>query len=179
MENLPDSIKPRSAISIQRLQLAHAPVFLEAVARSAALHNRWVSPPNTLETFRGQVEKCSGDRNVSYLAIQGEADLVGCINVSEIVRGAFQSAYLGFYAFVPYAGQRLMKQAMRLVITEAFSTLGLHRLEANVQPMNERSTKLVESLGFRREGFSPRYLKIGDQWCDHHRYAITAEDWIV
>jgi ribosomal-protein-alanine N-acetyltransferase len=78
--------------------------------------------------------------------------------------------------FVPFEGQGLMKQALSLVLCEAFTTHELHRVEANVQPANERSKWLVRSLGFRLEGLSPRYLKIGGEWRDHERYAITAEE---
>ncbi len=164
-------------MSLQRLQLGHAKQFLDAVARSAALHEPWVSPPSNMGAFCEFVEKRGGNRDISYVAVQDNLDLVGCVNLNEIVRGAFQSAFLGFYGFVPYAGQGLMKQAMRLVLVDAFTTLGLHRLEANVQPTNEQSKGLVKSLGFRREGYSLRYLQIDGQWCDHERYAITAEEW--
>ena len=164
-------------LSLQRLEIAHATRFLESVARSTALHDRWVLPPSTPDAFRDFVAKYGGDSNISYVAVQEDADLIGCINLSEIVRGPFQSAFLGFYGFVPFAGKGLMKHALRLVLAEAFTTHALHRLEANVQPDNERSKGLVRSLGFRCEGYSRRYLKIGGQWCDHERYAITVEEW--
>jgi len=163
--------------SLQRLQSSHAAKFLESVARSAKLHHPWVSPPNTPDAFREFVERCGGDRFVSYVAANDNAELIGCINLNEIARGPFQSAFLGFYAFVPFDGKGLMQQAMKLVLAEAFTTHGLHRLQANVQPTNERSKGLVLSLGFRLEGYSPRYLKIGGQWCDHECYAITVEEW--
>ncbi len=164
-------------LSLQPIQINHATQFLESVARSARLHAPWVTPPNTPAAFREFVEKYSGDSNFSYVAATSDGDLIGCINLNEIVRGSFQSAYLGYYGFEPFAGQGLMKQAMKLVLAEAFTTHGLHRLEANVQPNNERSTHLLRSLGFRLEGYSPRYLQIGGQWCDHERYAFTVEDW--
>ena len=164
-------------LSIERVELRHGPRFLEAVRRSKKLHAAWVSPPDSPDAVREFVEKCSGDRNISYVAVNHESDLIGCINLNEIVRGPFQSAFLGFYAFVPFDGTGLMKQAMKLVATEAFTTHRLHRLEANIQPSNERSKRFVRSLGFRYEGYSPRYLKIGGQWRDHERYAITVDDW--
>src|SRR5690606_14225316 len=111
----------------ERLHPDHAAPFLEAVARSTALHHPWVTPPATPEAFAALVER-QGNRHVTYLATIEESQLVGCVHLSEIVRGAFESAYLGFYAFEPYAGRGLMKQALSLVMTEAFTNLGLHRL---------------------------------------------------
>lgn len=163
-------------LSIARIELGYANQFLDAVLRSEKLHRPWVSPPHTAEAVQEFIERCNGDRNLSFVALS-ETDLVGCINLREIIRGPFQSAFLGFYAFVPFDGKGLMKQAMRLVIAEAFTTHGLHRLEANIQPANERSKRFAQSLGFRYEGFSPDYLKIAGEWRDHERYAMTAEEW--
>jgi ribosomal-protein-alanine N-acetyltransferase len=97
--------------------------------------------------------------------------------VSQIVRGAFQSAYLGYYAHEAHAGQGLMREAIEQVLDPCFSALGLHRIEANIQPANAPSIALARGAGFRLEGFSPRYLLIGGQWRDHERYAITADEW--
>jgi ribosomal-protein-alanine N-acetyltransferase len=103
--------------------------------------------------------------------------LVGVINISEIVRGIFHSGYLGYYMFEPYQRQGFMVAGLSTAIGRAFRVLGLHRLEANIQPKNRASTALVKRLGFRREGYSPRYLKIGGRWKDHECWAITVEDW--
>jgi ribosomal-protein-alanine N-acetyltransferase len=62
------------------------------------------------------------------------------------------------------------------VLGSVFGDLGLHRVEANIQPGNIRSTGLVQRLGFEKEGFSRRYLKIGGEWRDHERWALLAED---
>jgi ribosomal-protein-alanine N-acetyltransferase len=103
--------------------------------------------------------------------------IVGVVNLNEIVRAALQSAYLGYYAFQPHAGQGYMAEGLGLVLRHAFRRLGLHRLEANIQPGNRASRELVRRLGFRKEGFSPRYLKIGGRWRDHERWAIVREAW--
>jgi ribosomal-protein-alanine N-acetyltransferase len=99
------------------------------------------------------------------------------INLNEVVRGSFQSAYLGYYAFEPFAGQGFMSAGMTLVLRQAFREIGLHRLEANIQPENKASIALARRLGFRREGFSPRYLKLGGRWRDHERWALLREGW--
>ena len=97
--------------------------------------------------------------------------------VNAIVRGLFHSAYLGYYALAPHAGKGYMTEGMRLVIRHAFVAMKLHRLEANIQPENTASRALVKRLGFRLEGYSPRYLKIAGRWRDHERWALTVEDW--
>ena len=86
-------------------------------------------------------------------------------------------AYLGYYALAPFAGRGLMREGVELLLTHAFGPLALHRVEANVQPDNAASLRLVERVGFAREGYSRRYVKIAGQWRDHVRYALLAEDW--
>jgi len=98
-------------------------------------------------------------------------------NLSEIVRGSFQSAYLGYYALAPHAGDGYMSEGLELVLQAAFRNLKLHRVEANIQPRNAASLALVKRAGFRREGFSPRYLKVCGRWRDHERWAMLVDDW--
>jgi [ribosomal protein S5]-alanine N-acetyltransferase len=66
---------------------------------------------------------------------------------------------------------------MELLLAHAFTDLGLHRVEANIQPGNQRSIALVRRAGFVKEGFSEAYLKIGGEWRDHERWAIRVEQW--
>lgn len=105
-----------------------------------------------------------------------EGRIVGVVNLNEIVAGAFHSAYLGYWGMARFAGQGLVAEAVGLACAHAFRDLGLHRVEANVQPGNARSLALVRRLGFRREGFSPRYLRVAGQWRDHERWALLADD---
>jgi ribosomal-protein-alanine N-acetyltransferase len=101
-------------------------------------------------------------------------ELVGFISVTNIVRGVFQSGYLGYYAFAGNERQGLMTLALRQVVKRAFSELHLHRLEANIQPENLASVALVRACGFAKEGYSERYLKIRGRWRDHERWAMLA-----
>ena len=107
---------------------------------------------------------------------RGTKDLVGVINVNNIVRGGFQSAALGYYALEPHAGRGLMREGLSLVLKHAFSKMKLHRVEANIQPNNRASIALVKKCGFAKEGFSRRFVKVCGQWKDHERWALLAED---
>ena len=151
--------------------------FLAAVARSGKLHCHWASPPRTEEEFSENLKRFRSQSHIGYWVCTEQGELAGVINISEIVRGRFCSGYLGYYALAPHNGQGYMKRGLAAVLSEAFGKHRLHRLEANIQPDNEASRNLVKRLGFRLEGFSPRYLKIAGRWRDHERWALTAEEW--
>lgn len=165
-------------VTLERPGLHHADRFLHSVRQSRTLHRGFVAPPDDPEQFRLYVESLERENREAFLVVlEGTGELVGVLNVSEIVRGGFQSAYLGYYAFSSFAGQGLMRRGLQKAIDYCFGELRLHRLEANIQPDNERSISLVRSLGFRLEGFSPRYLKICGRWRDHERWAVLADEW--
>jgi [ribosomal protein S5]-alanine N-acetyltransferase len=163
---------------IRPVRAEDASELIAANLASIALHEPWVFPCRDQASFLAYLSRCDGEKSVGFIARERESDrIVGIINLNEIVRGFFQSAYLGYYSVIGTNGRGLMGEAVSLVVTRAFGELGLHRLEANIQPGNKRSRALAERLGFRQEGYSPRYLKIGGQWRDHERWAILAEDW--
>lgn len=152
--------------------------FLAAVKRSRKLHGHWASPPRTKKAFNQNLERFGSNAHVGYWVLTESDELAGVINVNEIVRGSFRSAYLGYYAFAPHNARGYMANGLRAVVSRAFRQLRLHRLEANIQPDNKASRRLVKRLGFRLEGFSPRYLKVAGKWRDHERWAMTLENWV-
>lgn len=167
----------RARVRIEPPSLDRERDFLAAVARSRRLLRPWVYPPSTGNGYRAWIQRLSGPTHRGFLVVRrGSSDLVGVINVSEIVRGSFGSAYLGYYAFLPHAGQGYMTEGLRLVLREAFGAIGLHRVEANIQPDNLPSRRLARRLGFRREGYSPCYLRVGGRWRDHERWALLADE---
>jgi ribosomal-protein-alanine N-acetyltransferase len=144
---------------------------------SRRLHGRWV-PPASDETFDRLLRCVEDERYEPGLVCRIEdGAIVGFININEIVRGLFQSGYLGYAAVAAYAGQGYMREGLEIVLARGFTELGLHRLEANIQPANQASIALVRGAGFVHEGFSERYLKIGGRWRDHERWAIRIEQW--
>jgi len=152
--------------------------LLEAMGRSRDLHLDWVSPPVTDQAFDELLERQAGSDFEGFLIRRVDDDaLVGVCNLSQIVRRDFQSAFIGYAAVEEFQGRGLMREGLGLVLDDAFGRLGLHRVEANVQPGNAASRALVERLGFVREGFSENYLRVAGRWRDHERWAIRSEIW--
>ena len=156
---------------------ADADEFVAASVASRDLHHPWVSAPQDVEAFAAYVDRLAADPVKLGLVFCDLADgrIAGSLTISNIVYGAFQCAALGYWAFAHAAGKGLMGDALDTVVRYAFGPLGLHRLEANVQPGNARSIALVKRHGFRLEGFSPDFLYIDGAWRDHERWAITTE----
>ena len=151
--------------------------FLERVHASRKLHGRWVSAPADVEAFAAWLKRTKGSDVESLLVCRrDDGAIAGVYNISQIFYGHFCSAYLGYYAFAPFGGRGYMREGLQLVLRHAFGPLGLHRLEANIQPENAPSIALVAGAGFHLEGLSPRYLKIAGRWRDHERWAILAEE---
>lgn len=150
--------------------------FLALVRASRSLHAGWVKPPATAEQFSAYLARSHQAEMACFLVTDPSSGaLCGVINLSNIVRGAFRSAYMGYYGFAPMAGQGYMRAGVKAVVRKAFGNLGLHRLEANIQPGNVASIALVRACGFMLEGYSPRYLKIGGRWRDHERWARVSD----
>ncbi len=167
-------------IYLRRLSSGDLEEFTALNRASKQLHRGRVTPPTRPEQFRLLLQRCRKPDSCCFVICRSKDDaIVGFIGLSQIFRGGFQSAYLGYYAGARYAGLGYMREAVSLMLKYAFERLRLHRLEANIQPGNNASIAIVKSLGFVREGFSRRYLKIGGRWCDHERWAIIAEDWKV
>ncbi len=162
-------------------RLADARAFLAATQASRTLHGPWTRPPDTPARFAAFVARYGDRRSTAHAGFlvvrRDDHALVGVFNFSEIVHGAFCSAYLGYFGFAPFAGQGYMTEGMALALDVAFRELALHRVEVNIQPTNTRSLALAQRLGFTREGYSRRYVKIAGRWRDHERYAMLAEDW--
>jgi [ribosomal protein S5]-alanine N-acetyltransferase len=145
---------------------------------SRRLHHPWSSPATDLDAFADVLARAESEEyDVQLARLRKTGEIVGYFALSQIVRLGFQSAYIGYDGSAPHAGRGYMTEGLELMLRRVFRVLRLHRVEANIQPGNTRSRALVERCGFRLEGFSPRYLKIGGRWRDHERWAMTVEDW--
>ena len=149
-----------SGVSIRPLKTSDRDAFLEMVRQSRGLHRPWAYPPERADQFDELLSRCARDDFACFLVIDDESgEIAGVFNISQIVRGSFQSAFLGYYGSARHAGKGLMRAGLEEVLDYAFGPLSLHRI-----------------AGFRLEGYSPRYLLIGGQWRDHERYALTIDE---
>ncbi len=152
--------------------------FLAAVRRSHGFLRRWAAPPRTPSAYRRYIRRFRRPTHDGhFVVLRSSGELVGVISFNEISRGLYQGAWLAYYAFPPHVSRGYMSEGLRLALGRAFGVLRLHRVEANIQPGNRASRALVRRLGFRREGLSARYVKVGGRWRDHERWALLAEEW--
>jgi len=177
----PDSDMPQARnrwISLRPPLPDDLPALKAALERSRRQHHPWVRVDTSDIALTRWIARSADADFQSFVAFDRSSGAPAAVfNLSQIFYGPFCNAYLGYYALAPYMGRGWTRAALPLLLKCAFGALKLHRIEANIQPANLASIALVEGGGFRREGFSPRYLKIGGRWRDHVRYAITAEDW--
>ena len=152
--------------------------FVSLMRASRSFHKPWASAPTDDDRFAAYIADAQRPDFEALLVCRIEdLAILGFFNLSQIVRRSLQSAYLGYAIGKPFAGNGYMREGLELVLRHAFTEMRLHRIEANIQPGNQASIALARGAGFRREGFSPRYLKIAGRWRDHERWAILADDW--
>ncbi|OUL69094.1 GNAT family N-acetyltransferase [Paraburkholderia hospita] len=163
-------------IQLSRVTRADAVDLITANRANQQYHLPWVTSFTDQAGFDNWYARGLTGPKVSLVAREKfSGQIVGVVNINEIVAGAFQSAYLGYYGMSSFSRKGLMTEALRAATKYALDDLGLHRLEANIQPENQASIALVRRLGFQKEGFSPRYLHINGEWRDHERWALLAD----
>jgi ribosomal-protein-alanine N-acetyltransferase len=173
---------------LRPLRPSDFPAYSEVRTRCAAWLTKWEPrrPPRTADPARDPASfsaRCAGrdrDRQLgtayAFGMFAGER-FCGEINLNNVVRGAFQSANVGYWVDEAVAGRGLVPEGLVGVLGFAFDELGLHRVQISIIPRNTSSRRVVEKLGIRDEGVAARYLEIDGVWEDHVRYAITAEEW--
>ncbi len=162
-------------MGIRHFTLDDGPEFVARARESRDLHRPWLFPPTTPVAYATYAGRLIEDpTKAGFLVCERDSGAIaGFININNIVEGAFQCGALGYGAFAHAAGRGLMGEGLGLVVEYAFTALGLHRLEINVQPGNAASIALARHCGFRLEGFSPDFLFIDGAWRDHERWALT------
>ena len=178
---LPTLETPR--LTLEHVHAAHAPLLADFFARNDAHLARW-DPPRpvgirTASFWEAECERAADEHNVGLVArwvvfLRGdESQVIGRINYTQIARGPFQSCVLGYALDAGFEGRGLMHEALSATISHAFDVMRLHRIQASYIPENIRSGRLLQKLGFRREGLAPQYLFIDGAWRDHVITALT------
>jgi len=151
---------------------AHLRPFGAAYARELLTRRHWLEQ---IEKRRLEFER--DDSCKTFIFRNDDASVAGSANLSEIVRGPFQAAYLGYALAQREQGKGLMHEALTLLIRFAFAELNLHRIMANFVPSNDRSRAVLERLGFTVEGNARDYLRINGAWREHVLTSLTNADW--
>ncbi|MCW3479621.1 GNAT family N-acetyltransferase [Neisseriaceae bacterium JH1-16] len=165
--------------ALAKAQLAFELSNRAHLARWEPLRDEWyfseISAGLRLRQYQRDAEE---GRGVAFLlTLKGVPErVIGQITLSQIVRGVFLAAYLGYKVDAAHQGQGLMREALEVVLAFAFDTLRLHRIMANYQPDNERSARLLERCGFVIEGKAHDYLFLNGAWRDHVLTALTNPD---
>ena len=161
---------------IQAPEPADEQAFLATMQDSVGLHYPWVSAPKNHKGWVRYMNRLKRLNEAGFLVkhVQ-DGSICGVVNLNLITYEALCAAHVSYFGVAAQAEKGYMKEGLLQVIRHAFGELGLHRLEASIQPENHASIALAESTGFQYEGFSPRLLKINGEWCDHGRWAILAD----
>ena len=141
----------------------------------------WPLDDLTRSAFRRRIRRylqdIREDAAYPFFVFRSDDDaFIGGVTLSNVRRGVTQSASLGYWVGEPYARQGLMSAAVGALVPFVFEQLRLHRLEAACLPSNAASIRLLEKVGFAREGFARRYLRINGVWQDHFLYAMLSDD---
>ena len=127
-------------------------------------------------TVEAQAEWITGE-GIAFGGFAADGALVAYARLSQVVRGGFQNAYLGYAVDHRHGNMGIATALVEHVVGFAFGDLGLHRVQANARTDNPASKRVLAKAGFRHEGVALRYLNIGGDWRDHDMFAITAEEW--
>lgn len=172
---LPTLETPR--LTIEHISAAHAPLLAEFFRRNDAHLARW-DPPRprgicSASFWKAECKRAVDEHNNGLVArwalfLRGdESQVIGRINYTQIARGPFQSCVLGYAIDAAFEKRGLMHEALGATIAHVFAVMQLHRIQASYIPENLRSGRLLQRLGFRREGVAPQYLFIDGAWRDH------------
>jgi ribosomal-protein-alanine N-acetyltransferase len=125
------------AIAIRPVSAQDEGEFVSAACRSRRLHHPWTTAPSDEAAFIRYLTRFDDLNHFGFVvALRGTGELVGAVNLTNVVYGAFRSGYLGYFAFAGHEGRGHMKSGLTLVVQHAFRRLRLHRVEANIQPGN-------------------------------------------
>ncbi len=175
-------------VLLRAIQVGDFPAWREVRRRNQEWLTKWEprklpASPDVVEDRDAFAVRCSARQREGQLGtahgfgVFVDGHFGGEINLSNIQRGPFQSAYVGYWIDEAHAGCGYTPEAMVLVSRYAFEELSLHRLQISIIPRNRASRRVMEKLRVREEGVARAYLEINGRWEDHIRFAMTADEW--
>lgn len=164
-------VRPRDAKTLERLVLSN---------------RDWLKPweatnphgPTSFD-FRAQIRslirQMDRDETLPFVILYRN-EIVGQLNVANILHGSVSSCVIGYWIIPEVAGRGITPTAVALAMDYMFSTIGLHRVEIAIRPENKPSLRVVQKLGLRYEGLKKNFIHINNDWRDHLIFALTAEE---
>ena len=134
--------------------------------------------PNSFDIramVKGLIKQAETESGLPFL-IELDGEVVGQLNVANILYGSLSNAVIGYWVVPEVAGLGVTPTAVALVSDYLLNVIGLHRVEIDIRPENLASLRVVEKLGFRYEGLKERYIHINGAWRDHYVFALTQEE---
>ena len=141
----------------------------------------WPANDLTRSAYRARLRRYGrdvrSDAAFPYFIFRREdGALVGGVTLGQVRRGVAQATSIGYWVGASHAGKGHMTDAVRTLAPFVFQSLRLRRIEAACLPSNAASIRLLEKVGFQREGYARSYLCIAGEWRDHLLYALLASD---
>ncbi len=177
-----------SQFRLEKPDFMYAQALLDYQKRNIDFLTPFV-PKRELSFFTLEYQKKVLDQKILFLSEQKEYcfyifdninnNLIGSLSLSNIIRGAFQSCFLGYSLDKDYLNRGIMSKSICFIVKFAFNELKLHRIEANVMPRNIPSRKVLEKNNFIEEGFSKQYMLINNKWEDHIHYVLINQDYLI
>jgi [ribosomal protein S5]-alanine N-acetyltransferase len=150
--------------------------FVAVAEESFEFHRKWMKLPTDSDAFKRYLSGFE-DENAYCFVVCDADSIVGFVSLTGIEREPYHRGRLGYGVFEQYAKMGYMSSGLEYVIRLAFEKLELHRLEADIQPENDPSRRLIKKMRFTCEGISRKFIRINDEWIDHERWALTFDEW--
>jgi ribosomal-protein-alanine N-acetyltransferase len=167
-----------ATITVRALTADDESEFVARAAESLQFHRKWIKLPAESGEFKRYLSRFDGENSFFFVVCDADSDsIVGFVSLTGIEREPYHRGRLGYGVFEKYAKRGYISAGLDYVVRLAFSSLELHRLEADIQPDNGPSKRLIEKIGFTCEGISRGFICIDGEWIDHERWALTLDGW--
>jgi [ribosomal protein S5]-alanine N-acetyltransferase len=153
-----------------------ASAFVALAEESAQFHRKWIKLPTDCDSFERYLAGFDNENAFCFVVCNADS-IVGSVSLTGIEGEPYHRGRIGCGVFEQYAKMGYMSFGLEFVIRLAFEDLELHRIEADIQPKNHPSKRLIKKMDFICEGVSEEFIRINGEWVDHERWALTSGKW--